>query len=203
MRGHRWFLPESPDVLAMLRAQMAVTGEGMSALVAWSRGSADGEALVRDSEHRADEQKRVLHRALRSAFTTPVAPEDLYVLSEGLDSVLNGAKDLVRESEVMAMPPDEAVVEMAGLLAEGLAHLAEAFAHLGDRGEEATAAADRAIKCQRRMERVYRRAMSALLAVDDVGTVIGRRELYRRLSRLGDGLVDVAERVWYTVVKEA
>jgi len=203
MRGHRWFLPESPDVLAMLRAQMEVTGEGISALVTWAGGSAEGEALVRDSEHRADEKKRALHRALRSAFTTPVAPEDLYALSEELDGILNGAKNLVRESEVMAMPPDEAVVEMVGLLAEGVAHLAEAFAHLGDRGDEATAAADRAIECQRGMERVYRRSMSALLEVDDLGTVMGRRELYRRLARLGDGLVDVAERVWYTVVKEA
>jgi uncharacterized protein Yka (UPF0111/DUF47 family) len=200
---HRWFLPVSPDVLGMLRAQMVVTGEGMSALVAWARGSAGDEAVLRDSEHRADEHKRALRRALRTAFTTPLAPEDLYALSQGLDGILNGAKNLVRESEVMAMPPDEPVAEMAGLLAEGVAHVAEAFAHLGDHGEEATAAADRAIRCQRRMERVYRRSMSALLAVDDLPTVMGRRELYRRLARLGDALVDVAERVWYTVVKEA
>jgi hypothetical protein len=33
--------------------------------------------------------------------------------------------------------------------------------------------------------------------------VMGRRELYRRLSRVGDGIIDVAERVWYAVVKEA
>ena len=39
------------------------------------------------------------------AFTTPVDAEDLYVMSERLDAVLNGAKDTVRESEVMAIPP--------------------------------------------------------------------------------------------------
>jgi hypothetical protein len=44
--------------------------------------------------------------------------------------------------------------------------------------------------------------MSALLDVDDVREVIARRELYRRLSRMGDLTHAVAERVWYAVVKE-
>jgi hypothetical protein len=32
---------------------------------------------------------------------------------------------------------------------------------------------------------------------------MSRRELYRRVPRIGEVVVDVAERVWYTVVKEA
>ena len=36
-----------------------------------------------------------------------------------------------------------------------------------------------------------------------VREVTGRRELYRRLSRIADSLVDVADRVWYAAVKEA
>ena len=35
-----------------------------------------------------------------------------------------------------------------------------------------------------------------------VGEVTARRELYRRLARIGEVVVDVAERVWYTVVRE-
>ena len=38
MRRHRWFLPETPDVLGMLREQTAITIEGMEALVAWADG---------------------------------------------------------------------------------------------------------------------------------------------------------------------
>jgi hypothetical protein len=52
------------------------------------------------------------------------------------------------------------------------------------------------------VEREYRRAMSALLTVNDLAEVMGRRELYRRMSRLGDLVHAVAERVWYAVVKE-
>ena len=32
---------------------------------------------------------------------------------------------------------------------------------------------------------------------------MGRRELYRRFSRVSDDIVAVAERVWYATVKEA
>jgi hypothetical protein len=45
--------------------------------------------------------------------------------------------------------------------------------------------------------------MAALLELDDLCTVIARRELYRRCSRIGEGVVDVAERVIYAVVKES
>jgi hypothetical protein len=53
------------------------------------------------------------------------------------------------------------------------------------------------------VEHVYRSAMSTLLAERDVGIVVGRREAYRRMSRIGDLVHRVAERVWYSVVKEA
>jgi hypothetical protein len=46
-------------------------------------------------------------------------------------------------------------------------------------------------------------AMSALIGVTDATEVMGRREAYRRLSRIADLIHAVAERVWYTVVKEA
>jgi len=204
----RWFLPETPDLLGALTEQVVVTQEGMAALVAWAHsggGEAEAKAL-RDAEHRADDKKRALRVMLKQAFTTPLDPEDLYILSERLDEVLNGAKDAVREAEVMAVPPDPSVAEMCELLAQGVDRLAEAFGHLGanggDEGSAATDAADAAVKTSRRVERVYRAAMSSLIAVEDLREVTGRREVYRRYSRLADQLVSVAERVWYAVVKE-
>ncbi len=197
-----WFLPETPDVLAMLHAQSATTVLGMDALVAWAAGDAAQADVVRSLEHEADAQKRVLRKALRSAFTTPMDAEDLYTLSELLDSVLNGAKDAVREAEVMATPPDAAVAEMAALLAEGAHHLDAGFQHLEHDSDLATNEADAAIHCQRKIEKVYRRAMSSLLAADDLREEMARRELYRRLCRLGDAVEAVAERIWYAVVKE-
>jgi uncharacterized protein Yka (UPF0111/DUF47 family) len=202
-RRSRWFLPETPDVLAMLREQMAVTLTGMDALVTWAGGDAGAVERLRDCEHQADDRKRELREALGDAFTTPLEPEDIFELSRGLDRVLNGAKNAVREAEVMQAAPDAFIAEMAAELAAGTRELADAFHALGgDAGALATAAATRAAKSQSRLEHVYRRAMSALITVDDLREVAAKRELYRRFARTSDDLRDVAERVWYSVLKE-
>ena len=201
-----WFLPESPDVLGQLCHQAAITQEGMLALVAWANHEPGAADLVREWEHKADETKRELRRALTVAFTTEIDAEDVYVMSERLDAVINGAKDLVREAEVMGIEPDEATVSMASLLVDGVRQLATAFERLSHDhrggGATATEAADAAVKTQRQLERVYRKAASALLTVDDLREVIGRRELYRRFSRVSETLIEAADRVWYATVKE-
>jgi len=202
MTTKRWFLPDNPDLLGMLRRQAAVTVEAMDALVAWSGGDVAASVTVRDCEHRADDIKRELWQTVRDAFSPPLDAEDIYTLSAELDEVLNAAKDLVREMEVMDMQPDAPTHEMAMLLADAVGHLADAFGTLGTDGD-ATQFADAAIKSQRRLEHAYRPAMSALMEVDDLREVMSRREMYRRLSRIGDLVHIVAERVWYAVVKEA
>jgi uncharacterized protein Yka (UPF0111/DUF47 family) len=189
----------------MLRGQAATTVDGMDALVAWASGDTGAERRLRDDEHRADNQKRELRAALTTAFTTPLEPEDLFELSRGLDRVLNAAKNIVREAAVMDAAPDAAIVEMADLLADGVREVATALETLGG-GREAlgptTEAATRAATAQSRIEKVYRQAMSALVAVDDLRQVAARRELYRRFARASEDLREVAERVWYSVLKE-
>jgi uncharacterized protein Yka (UPF0111/DUF47 family) len=203
-RRGRWFLPETPDVLAMLRKQTAITLEGMDALAAWAGGDAGAVDHLRECEHRADDRKRELREALGVAFTTPLEPEDIFELSRGLDRVLNGAKNAVREAEVMQTAPDRAMAEMAAELVDGARQLADALGSLGDDGAaRATDAATRAAKSQSRLEHVYRRAMSALIDVDDLRELAAKRELYRRFARMSDDLREVAERVWYSVLKEA
>jgi uncharacterized protein len=204
MRPRRWFLPRTPDVLGALRAQTAVTVEGLDALAAWAAGDEAAAERVRECEHLADDRKRELREALSEAFSTPLEPEDIFQLSTGLDRVMNGAKNLVREAEVMTRLPDPPMAELAAALAEGTRHLAEAFDGLGDgREPSATPAADAALESQRQVERIYRAGMSALLEIGDPQEVAARRELYRRLARMSDGLIDVAERVWYSVLKES
>ena len=201
----RWFLPEMPPVLEMLHEQFEITRTGMAAFARWasSGGDPDAAQAVRDAEHLADGRKRDLRVALREAFSTPLDREDLYLISERLDNVLNEAKDVVRESEIMAIAPDVHAAEMAALLSEGVDHLDAAVELLLSDAEDATNEADAATKCQRRLERVYRQAMSELLEEEDMKKLTASRELYRRFIRVGDNLAAVAERVWYAVVKES
>jgi uncharacterized protein Yka (UPF0111/DUF47 family) len=199
----KWFLPETPDVLGLLRAQIAETIAGVDAFAAWAGGEARAQAAVRDREHRADAAKLAVYRALRSAFVTPLEPEDLFALSRGIDRILNQAKDTVREAEVMDCAPDAHLAAIASELANAVRALDTAVAGLAPGPGGTTAAADAALEAARRIERVYRTAMAELLTVDDLRAVMARRELYRRGARIGDAVVDVAERVLYAVVKEA
>lgn len=203
----RWFLPQTPDVMGMLQEQAARTAEGMDAFVSWARGDETSADRVRDAEHACDQVRRRLVDSVREAFTTPMAPEDLFAISQGLDKVMNGAKNTVRESEAMKFPADAATAQMAQLIDEGVRHLQQAFAFLDGKqdksGTAATDAASAAVKCQRNLERVYRQAMFQLTEATELRTVIGSRELYRRLSAMSDDVVAVAERIWYARVKEA
>ena len=202
MKVQRWFLPDSPDVIGMLRRQLDVTTEGVDALVEWARGDVSKAEVVRALEHRGDEHKRELEAALTTAFTTPLEPEDLYTLSRGIDWILNLSKDLVRESEVMACPPDPPLAEMCAALAESVHLLSDAVQLLGTKSDDATEKANAALRAQRQIEKVYREAMASLVGIDDMREVMSRRELYRRVARIGEVVVEVAERVWYAVVSE-
>ena len=203
-KGTRWFLPETPDVVGMLQRQAATTARGMDAFAEWAAGAVARADDVRQAEHECDEIRRALADAVSEAFTTPLQPEDLFQLSRDLDKVINGAKNTVREAEAMEFPPDRATAEMAVQLAEGVHHLQDAFNAL-DRGAStsATEAADTAVKSQRNLERTYRQAAGDLLAITDISVVTARRELYRRVSAISDDIVSVADRIWYSKVKES
>ena len=201
-RGH-WFLPETPDVLGLLRAQVAVTIEGVDAFTAWARGDAAAADLVADAEQRGDLAKRALLSALRAAFVTPLEPEDVFSLSRGIDRILDYTGDLVAESQAMACGPDAVIAEMAALLGEAVRHIDLALANLGSDEEKATEAADAAIEAERALELGYYQGMGALLGVESRSERIARRELYRRCIRIGEVVIDVGERVVYAVVKQS
>jgi uncharacterized protein len=203
VRWRHWFLRDSPDVLGLLVAQGRVTIEALESFDRWAAGDAGEARHVRALEHSGDAARRAVVAALRRAFMTPIEPEDLFEMSELIDSILNQAKNIVREAEVLDMAPDGPMAAMSHLALVGMQQLALAFPNLSTKPEAATDAADAAIHQQRLMEREYRVAMSKLLEAHDLREVMGRRELYRRYARMGEGIEEVADRIWYAVVKRA
>jgi uncharacterized protein Yka (UPF0111/DUF47 family) len=199
----RYLLPESPDVLALLRRQLAVTIAGLDAFAAWAAGDGAKAQAVRDAEEAGDTAKRELLRALRAAFITALDPEDVFALSGGVDRILKRATDVIRESEAMACRPDQGIAAMAARLVEAVRHIDTAIARLGTEDGESTDAADAAIESERQLERTYYEGMAALLGVTDMRERISRRELYRRCSGIGETVIDVADRVVYAIVKES
>jgi uncharacterized protein len=203
VRKRRWFLPDTPDLVGALRAQLSITLEGLDAFSSWAAGDQEAGAKLIDTENRAEAAKRELLDGIREAFITPVEPEDLFALSRWIDRILDYARDLVRESGAMATPPDARLAEMAQLLREAVGHIDEAIGLLETDGNAATGAADSAIGAERGMERIYYEGMAALLAVEDRQARIALRELYRRCIRIGEMVVEVAERIVYSVVKQS
>ena len=96
---------------------------------------------------------------------------------------------------------------MVEMLAVGVQHLQTAFTSLDERRNKhspaATEAADAAVKSQRNLERIYRQAAGDLLELTNISVVTARREFYRRISAISDDIVAVADRIWYTQVKES
>jgi uncharacterized protein Yka (UPF0111/DUF47 family) len=203
MSRRHWFLPEEPDVVGLLRDQLGVTLEAIGSFETWAAGDAAAAGAVRDAAERGDAAKRDLFNALRTAFVTPMEPEDVFTLSRGIDRILDYAQGLISESDAMATPPDARIAEMGALVGEALRHIDQAIGSLVARPADATAAADAAIASERRLEQAYYQGTAALLDVEERGERIARRELYRRCARIGEVVVDVAERVIYAIVKQS
>jgi uncharacterized protein Yka (UPF0111/DUF47 family) len=198
-----WFLPETPDVLGLLRQQLAVTVEGVDAFAEWAAGGEWTTAEVREIEERGDVAKRGLLEALQRAFVTPLEPEDLFTLSRSIDWILNDVGDLVAEAEALDCGPDQQINQIAKLLAEAVHHIEAAVAQLDVSAKRTTIEADAAVKAVRGTDQPYYEGIARTPGLEERGERIARRELYRRCDRLGDTVVDVAERIIYSVVKQS
>jgi uncharacterized protein Yka (UPF0111/DUF47 family) len=201
MNRHHWFLPDEPDVLGLLDAQIAQALGGLDALIAWAGGNPTAAARVREAEHEGDVAKEAVMRAASEAFVTPIEPEDLFALAQGIDWLLSRGRDLVNEATAMGVAPDERMEAMVTLLRDSLREIGEALASLPGDPDRATTAANAAIKIERSLEQSYYDGMAALLDNTDQRDRIARRELYRNIARIGDAEVLVAERVIYSVMK--
>jgi uncharacterized protein Yka (UPF0111/DUF47 family) len=198
----RYFLREAPDVLGLLRRQGEITLRGMEDFERWCVDGDEAQALaVRDAEHAADAARLDVLRALSAALTTTVDQEDLYTLSERLDTVLNEAKNAVRESEVLGIPPDENTAAMGTLSLEATQHLVAGLDALGEKSEHPGDHADAAVKAARRIDRAYRDAIANLPKDVDPRTQIQTIELYRSYTQIAEAVVHVATRTWYALLK--
>ena len=153
MKHARWFLPETPDVLGLLRRQLAVTIAGVDAFAAWaaatpprrrsaSRAPAD-DGQARNSSRAA---RRVHHAARARGPVRPLARNRLDPQPR------QGPRRASPRS--WRRPPDGAIAEMAAPLAEAVPRPRHRHRAARDRtASGATEAADAAIKAERALER--------------------------------------------------
>lgn len=194
--------PKTPDFFTLLHEQSLQVVHTVGLLVQFMETGEDdfGEQIKQD-EHAADKVKvRNIH-TLNEAFSTPIDREDIYRAITTLDEIVNGCKDAVSEMHALALTPDGFTLEMASLLHAGVQSLEAGFGKLGKTPAAAAADADAARKAERKVEKLYRKALAELFQGTDFIHMFKRREIYRHLTNSAERMAACANTLHDIVVK--
>jgi uncharacterized protein Yka (UPF0111/DUF47 family) len=215
--------PRTIDFFALLDAQCEIVVEAITAFDQFMKENRPelGERVLA-LEHAGDEMKRQHMDELNRTFATPIDREDIVKAIVSLDEILGYAKATVREMEILQVDPDLPMQQMAGRILEGSVSLQQGYSKLKKHPLEAEPHAENARKTERRIEKIYRSAVSKLFdekrllesiqssgdeaivtAVTGVVKMLRRRELYRHLSNAADRIEIAAETLHDIIVKIA
>ncbi|MCB1961075.1 MAG: DUF47 family protein [Rhodocyclaceae bacterium] len=194
--------PKAPDFFGMLNEQAEQSHHTTLLLVDFMQSGDPALAKeIKRDEHRADTVKvRNLH-ALNEAFATPFDREDIYRAVMHLDNVVNYCKSTVNEMDALGVKPDPFMHAMAVQLAAGTAALTSGFARLASTPREAEQDAHAARKADRRVEKIYRKALAALFQGEEYIDMFKRREVYRHLANGAHRMAACANTLHDIVVK--
>lgn len=194
--------PKAPDFFTLLAEQCVLVGTTSGRLVEFMEsGDREIGKLIKQDEHEADIIKiRNIH-ILNEAFSTPIDREDIYRAITDLDEIVNYCKSTVSEMDVLGLSPDKHGLDMAMRLNEGVIALINGFGKLKTAPAAAANDADAARKAERRVEKIYRRAIADLFQGDDYISMFKRREIYRHLSNAADRMAHCANTLHDIVVK--
>lgn len=194
--------PKTPDFLRLLSEQCVHVAHSTDLLVEFMEtGDPTVGEMIRKDEHDADAIKvRNLH-TLNEAFSTPIDREDIYRAIVNLDEIVNYCKTTVSEMAVLGVTPDKHCLEMAMHIKIGVDALAAGYGKLATQPAAAATDADAGRKAERKVEKVYRRAIADLFQGDDYINMFKRREIYRHLSNAADRMANCANTLHDIVVK--
>ena len=194
--------PKTPDFFRLLheQSQQVVHSVGLLEQFMESGDAAIGEQ-IRQDEYDADRVKMHSMHILNEAFSTPMDREDIYRAIATLDEVVNGCKDAVSEMHALGLAPDAVTLEMARHLLAGVVALETGFGQLRGNPADASNDADAARKAERKVEKLYRRALAQLFQGDDYLNMFKRREIYRHLTNASERMAHCANTLHDIVVK--
>jgi uncharacterized protein Yka (UPF0111/DUF47 family) len=156
---------------------------------------------IKKDEHDADVIKIGNIHTLNEAFATPIDREDIYRAIMDLDQIVNFCKDTVSEMDALGVAPDRYTYEMASCLREGVQALEDGFELLHSAPARAAESADTARKADRKVEKLYRKALAELFQGSDFLNMFKRREIYQHLARAADRMAHCANTLHDIVVK--
>ncbi len=202
VRIYERFFPKSADFFGLLAEQSRQVEHTVALLVAYMETGDDAIGQqIKEDEHAADTVKvRNIH-TLNEAFSTPIDREDIYRAITTLDQVVNACKDAVSEMHALDLKPDRFTLEMARLLYNGVVALGGGYAKLSSLPAASSIDADVARKAERKVEKLYRKALADLFQGDDYIHMFKRREIYRHLTHAAERMAACANTLHDIVVK--
>jgi uncharacterized protein Yka (UPF0111/DUF47 family) len=196
------FFPKTPDFFHLLHEQACQVVHTVGLLVRFMETNDDNTGLeIRADEHAADRVKMANIHILNEAFSTPMDREDIYRAIMTLDEVVNGCKDAVNDMHALSLAPNEVTLEMSRFLLTGVQALEAGFGKLAKCPADAAVDADVARKAERKVEKLYRRALAQLFQGDDYVHMFKRREIYRHLTNAAERMAHCANTLHDIVVK--
>ncbi|QDX81732.1 phosphate transport regulator [Denitratisoma sp. DHT3] len=198
------FFPRMPDFFVLLHEQSRQVEHTVNLLVRYMESGDDCAEVgqqIRQDEHAADKVKVHNIHTLNEAFSTPIDREDLYRAIVHLDEIVNYCKDTVSEMDALGVKPDAFTLQMAQHLQEGTAALRAGFEKLGKNPAESATDADLARRAERKVEKLYRKALAQLFQGDDYIHMFKRREIYRHLTNAAERMAHCANTLHDIVVK--
>lgn len=194
--------PKTADFFGLLAGQCIQVGHTTNLLVEYMEsGDPEIGLQIKKDEHDADTIKISNLHTLNEAFSTPIDREDIYRAIHDLDEIVNYCKSTVNEMDVLDLKPDKFDLEMAQRLQDGVNSLINGFTRLKTAPAAAAGDADMARKAERKVEKIYRRAIAELFVGDDYITMFKRREIYRHMSNAADRMSQCANTLHDIVVK--
>jgi uncharacterized protein Yka (UPF0111/DUF47 family) len=196
------FFPKSADFFQLLTEQSRQVEHTVGLLVEYMRSGDDAiGARIKEDEHAADKVKVNNIHTLNEAFSTPIDREDIYRAITTLDEVVNSCKDAVSEMHALGLAPDAFTLEMAQHLSNGVAALTAGYGKLSSRPALSAEDANLARKAERKVEKLYRKALAELFRGDDYIAMFKRREIYRHLTHAAERMAACANTLHDIVVK--
>lgn len=181
-------------MVLLIGRQAATAVEGARLAESMTRGEVTTELArtsMGDIEHRGDDQRAELVRALRHSLTSPIDREDLFRLSRSVDDVLDNLRDFARESDLYAVGDQSAMSPLLEAIVAGLEQLQTAVESIVSSPETTVSDALQAKKHCNRVRQLYQLQLADVFTGRVSVEMFKRRELLRRIDvaslRIGEG----------------
>ena len=163
----------------------------------------EGMQKVHALEHRADEKKHELMKALVRAFVTPIDRDELISISQNLDDVLDAMDDIMMQlyiTQVKSLRPDALKFsELIMRCCDATAQLMDEFKDF-KKSKKINAFIIEINQLEEEGDRLYLDAMRELHFSEDAKEIIAWRELYNAFESVCDQCEDVADIVETIVI---